>query len=140
MRGKNDIEELIAALRSLTAHDSAPVRILSMTELGLLQITRKRERPPLSATLAAPIMCKSKSIPLIFAARLTQDLKNFASAHKTALISVKSGAALDALYKSHKSSLESDLGIKLDWTISDRLTDFDFEIRDGRTQVTNAND
>lgn len=140
MAGKRDIEELISTMKSLTANDPVTVRILSMTELGLLQITRKRERPPISSTLAMPIICKGKSIPLKRASQLTQDLKNFASAHKTALISVQSGAELEALYEAHKSSLESDLSIKLNWSASDRMTAFDFEIRDSRKQVTHPND
>ncbi len=140
MTGKPDVDELISAMKSLTANDPATVRVLSMTELGLLQITRKRERPPISGTLATPIICKGQSIPLKLASRLTQSLKSFAAAHKTALISVQSGAGLEALYKAHKSTLESDLGIKLDWSVSDRMTAFDFEIRDGRQQVTHSND
>lgn len=44
---KNDYEELLEYMKELTKTDSEPCNIIGFTELGLLEITRKKNRKPL---------------------------------------------------------------------------------------------
>ena len=47
-------ERLVAALRAGLAHDAAPIRFFGYSALGLVELTRRRQGPPLAEILAEP--------------------------------------------------------------------------------------
>lgn len=51
MKKKEHEEEIMALLRNLLKEDSHTARVIDMTPLGLVEITRKREEPPLREQL-----------------------------------------------------------------------------------------
>ena len=47
MEDKNHIDELLELLRQEVAKDSVPTKVIDMTALGLVELTRKKVRKPL---------------------------------------------------------------------------------------------
>ena len=51
MEEESDRKKLMELLRQLVRTDPVPVRVVDMTPLGLVEITRKKEEPPLAELL-----------------------------------------------------------------------------------------
>ncbi len=61
MQNKRNGETVYEALKHALANDRAKTNVLPMSELGLIEMTRKRTRPSLSGLLTEPCMyCKGK--------------------------------------------------------------------------------
>jgi ribonuclease G len=70
---------VVEAMEQALRRDRAPTRVIGLTELGLLQLTRKRTRPGLSETLTRRcLLCEGQArvrSPHLVAARLLLELR-----------------------------------------------------------------
>ena len=53
MAEREEQKKLLEFLRQLSESDPVPVQVVDMTPLGLVEITRKKEEPPLAELLRA---------------------------------------------------------------------------------------
>lgn len=133
MSGKNETVNLISILKHLTATDPCAVRVHSMTELGLLQLTRKRTQPPLNDLRRTPLVCGATSASLETVSRFVRELGTHAYTQKSAAITLSTGRELARVLESHKLAIENHLGIALKWQEDPSLKGDAFEFRNTNT-------
>lgn len=85
MSGEGNVRSLLDAFAAALGHDRSPVRVAGMSELGLVEMTRKRVREPLAHLLTEPIpdIAAGGRQPTI--AAVTSDLLRRAEAEAAAL-------------------------------------------------------
>jgi len=128
MPQKDDHRKIETILRHLTANDPSAVRVIGMTELGLMQLTRQRKRPPLSRLNASTLNCATGTVPRAIASKLSTDLQRFANSHKTRVISLAVSPDLAPLLKQSCANFENTLSVTLIWKIDLALRDFAFSL------------
>ena len=112
---KGSVRALTDQLKQLTQNDPSPVRIIGMTELGLMQLTRQRKEASLSEALSATLTDTCARIPVQHAAALLRQLARYCRDQKMAILSLRTGKALIPLRQHYKAQMEAHLGIHIDW-------------------------
>ncbi|WP_025898001.1 ribonuclease E/G [Sneathiella glossodoripedis] len=128
MNGKNDVAKLIQTFEKETQSDPAGVRIFSMTELGLLQLTRKRTRSPLHHTQKLIMPETNGRVSLKQATDFLRALAGHKERHKSALFTVTAGPALMPFLTAYGVQMEQYLGVRLSSGEGPALAEYDFEI------------
>lgn len=132
MNGKGDVWELTSALQAQLEDDPVASRVIGMTELGLMQITRKRERPALRDMLY--VQCPAcdgggvRKSDNSLLAELYRALERNARYSRTAELRVRTGAALALLLKKQQTRFEAGLARPLSLLTDMEMADFDYEV------------
>jgi ribonuclease G len=117
MNGKGETKALCDEMSKFLDEDPVPAKVVGMTELGLLQITRNRIRKPLSTKFytASAIDQEPPSeynLPTILS-QLVRALEREVKYKKGTGINVQSGIELFIALETHKQRIESHLGCRL---------------------------
>ncbi|TNE34477.1 MAG: hypothetical protein EP348_10860 [Alphaproteobacteria bacterium] len=133
MNDANGLKRISKVFEDAFAKDPVPTRLIGMTELGLLQITRKRTRPPISEILTKPCAhCNGiRHEPALHRqlTRLAQTLEaTVRYGAVRGLISLSVGEALGPAISLHKNAMETYLGRKLDISVEASLPTCDYRI------------
>ncbi|MBL4666402.1 MAG: ribonuclease E/G [Sneathiella sp.] len=128
MSQKEEHRKIEAILRQETNNDPSAVRVIGMTELGLMQLTRQRKRPPLSAANNAAIMCGTDFVPRAAATQLMTDIQRYTNSNKTRQISLSVSPDLAPLLAHNQRSIENALSVNLKWEMNLALRGFEFNL------------
>lgn len=132
MNGKGEARELTAALEAALARDPVPTRVVGMTELGLMQITRKRQRQPLRDLMLEPCPpCGGDGFRKSDAALLAdlfRALQRSAPHVKSAALRIRTGSALAFLLQKHQSRFEAALARPLVLETDATMDAFQYEV------------
>jgi Rne/Rng family ribonuclease len=130
MPDKGAVRKLGRLLDDQAAEDPARIRIIGMTELGLMQITRQRQGPPVAAAMRRPAGTATSGISTDQAAGLVRDLLRFHRNHKTVRLMLKVAAPWDPFLAEWASAIENRLGFPLSWVIASGMPATGYEIVD----------
>ncbi|GLQ05569.1 ribonuclease E/G [Sneathiella chinensis] len=125
-RGETDI--LTRRLRELAARDPASLRVVGMTELGLMQLVRRRTSRPVSQVLAMPLNTGVGHFPLGEASRLARAVRAFSRQAKKPVIAVAGGGAVRRFLENYGPRLEKALGVRLEYQLDDTLGERDYTL------------
>jgi len=112
---KGSVQTLTNQLKQLTQNDPSPVRIIGMTELGLMQLTRQRKEASLSELLGTTLADTCSHITVQHAATILHQLARYCTDHKIAILSLRTGNALNPLMQRYKTQIEAHLGVHIHW-------------------------
>jgi len=132
MAGKDQNRALEELLKNLAKSDPCPVRIIGMTELGLMQLTRQRKSPPLSAAMTTPVSCGTDSVPQQYVATFIRDVQRFAATSKCTRLAIQTSRRLAPLLRTHQTHIESSLNLTINWTVSPALYGYNYRLDDDR--------
>jgi len=133
MSNKEDNREIENLLRKVTRNDPSQVRVIGMTELGLMQLTRQRKLPSISMSAKNMMNCGVASIPISVASDLLRNLQRFAAEAKTRQIGVKASKKLSPLLLDQQQAIETSLSLSLSWKEEPSLEGLNYTLNDGRT-------
>ncbi|MEH6405478.1 MAG: ribonuclease E/G [Sneathiella sp.] len=109
------VKALTDQLKNLTRDDPSSVRVIGMTELGLMQLTRRRKEAPLSEIMDTKLTDTCAHISATYAAALLRQASRYCKDYKTAIAPLTVSKALSPLLQHHKARMEGSLGIHIDW-------------------------
>ena len=132
MNGKGEVEQLTKALKDTLDQDPVQTRLIGMTELGLMQITRKRARPALRDILLQPCpTCECggyvKNEGTILS-EVLRALQNEARFSHLAKLKVEAGEALATRLQNNQTLLETEIARPIVISTNARFSDFDYKI------------
>lgn len=132
MNGKGEVRELTNTLQTNLDKDPVTTRVIGMTELGLMQITRKRCRPPLRDILYDPCPAcdgdgEAKTEATILA-DLFRALQTAAPFVRKAAIEVRAGTGLAEVIRTRQSLIERDLARPVAIVVDPELANFEFKV------------
>ncbi|MBL4907385.1 MAG: ribonuclease E/G [Sneathiella sp.] len=115
MQGKGAVGQLTRRLQELTQPDPVAVRVIGMTELGLMQLTRQRKEASLPDLLKVSLDTGSGTLPAHIASTLLRDIMRYGRSQKSANIPLKIGAKLVPLFKNKGREIENYLCVNIVW-------------------------
>ena len=132
MNGQGDVAKLTASLQSRLDADPVASRVIGMTELGLMQITRKRERPTLRDLLYIPCpACDGNAIrksDSTLLAELFRALEREARHTRCAELKVRAGTGLALLLQKQQTRFETELARPLVIETDGTMAAFDYQL------------
>jgi len=133
MTGKSDVKSLCDKMKKRIADDPVSTRFAGMTELGLMQIIRKRSRRPLSNFLhqSCPFCAGTgyqDAIPTALS-KLIRQLEAEKSHDLSSHIIVEAGEALATPLLGHKEKIESHLARRLTISLNSALPQTGYNIK-----------
>ena len=132
MNGKGDAGELSSFLQNQLDQDSVPSRMIGMTEIGLMQITRKRTRPQLSDIMTRScLQCDAYGfVPndITLMAGLYRELQDVIRFSPGASLHIKSGTGLALRLERQKAMLEKELAKPISILIDTALSESEYQI------------
>lgn len=115
MQEKGAVQKLMATLKSEYRTDPVTVRVISMTELGLMQITRQRTRQDLASLMALPALPEFAGLSYGSAQTFLTALERHRTAVPSPLISLKCGRQISELLRLTQEELEEATSCSLNW-------------------------
>lgn len=132
MNGKGDVAELSIFLQNQLEQDSVPSRMIGMTEIGLMQITRKRTRPQLSDIMSrsCPQCDAEGAVPndITILADLYRELRDIIRFSPGASLHIRSGTELALRLEGQKAMLERELARPISISIDKALSESEYQI------------
>ncbi|MEX1036753.1 MAG: ribonuclease E/G [Sneathiella sp.] len=132
MTGKGEAKELSTVLQSLLDHDPMSTRMIGMTEIGLMQITRKRTRPQLSDIMRERCSrCDSDGLVsnnTTVLADLFRKLQMEVQFSRSAELRIQSGTELALSLERHKAMLEKELARPVSISVDATLFENEYKI------------
>ncbi len=132
MNGKGEVGRLTDTLRKNLDQDPRPTRLIGMTELGLMQITRKRDRPALQEIMNKPCpACDGDGHlqnDIATLAGLIRTLQNQARFSHSATLNVEAGVELALTLRKHHTLIEKELARRFAVSTNAQLADFEYRI------------
>jgi ribonuclease G len=132
MNGKGDVQKLSGRLQERFAKDPVPTQLIGMTELGLMQITRRRTRTPLLRALYMPcsFCAGSGHHPDLVTtlSKLVRDLETRLISRDARTIKISAGKALAQPLNLHKRMIENHLSRPLEIFHDNRLPEYGYEL------------
>lgn len=125
---KGHVKALTELLRSETKTGPSTIRVIGMTELGLMQLTRQRLDAPLMDQLQRPLKAPLANIPAYKASALLRDISRYSRDHKTASIPISLSPALSPLLKQRVRDIEKALNIHISWKEDASLPSFHYTL------------
>ncbi len=114
MNRKGAAQELKQLLEKATRSDPNPVRVIGMTELGLMQMTRQRKQAALQELLDYPALPDKGATPSFsLASRILRDLARYRADHKQSTLVLAHGEGLAPFLKAEYQTIAAFLGIIL---------------------------
>ncbi|MCG8492788.1 MAG: ribonuclease E/G [Sneathiellales bacterium] len=115
MQEKGAAQKLITALKSECCSDPAAVRIIGMTELGLMQMTRQRTLQDLQSLMSLPALPGFSGLTYGKAQAFLAALERHRAAEPSPLISLKCGRQISELLRLTQEELEETTSCSLNW-------------------------
>lgn len=115
MQGKGGAQKLTALLNSEYQTDPATVRVIGMTELGLMQVTRQRTRQDLESLMALPALPGFSGLNYRSAQAFLTALERHRASVPSPLISLKCGRQISELLRLTQEELEEATSCSLNW-------------------------
>lgn len=115
MQDKGGVRALTRLLEDQTRDDPSAVRVVGMTELGLMQLTRQRKAASLTEQYQRQIVTDSGTLPINLASTLVRDIMRYRNDHKSANVSLKTGLAWTPFLKTQKAEIEKHLNLNIFW-------------------------
>lgn len=132
MNGKGETEQLTHTLQHALDKDHRPSRLIGMTELGLMQITRKRGRPALHETLTRTCLsCDGSGYvknEITILNDVFRSLQNEMRFSRQPTLNVEASEALASRLRSHQTLMEKELARPIVISTNAQLSGFDFKI------------
>lgn len=132
MNGKGDAKELTSFLQTLLEQDPCPSRMIGMTEIGLMQITRKRTRPQLSDIMRKSCpQCEADGVvpdDTTILAHLFRELQDIVRFSPNVSLHIKSGNELALRLERQKAMLEKELARPISISIDAALSENEYGI------------
>lgn len=113
LQGSDASKKLHQQLEKLVRDDPVAVRIVGMTELGLMQITRQRKEAPLSTSFNAPARADHPQISFGRATQLMSDLARDKAHNKQVKLTLRFGKGFTRFLEACRSEIEAYAGINL---------------------------
>ena len=132
MNGKGEVKELTQSLQDALNRDPRPTRLIGMTELGLMQMTRKRGRPSLHEVLCYP--CKTcdgggyDKNEITVLSEIFRALQSETRFSRQARLTIEAGEKLASLLRRHQTLLEKELARPIMISENAQLSDFGYTI------------
>lgn len=132
MNGKGELEKLTQSLQIALNRDPRPTRLIGMTELGLMQMTRKRGRPSLHEVLCYP--CKTcdgggyNKNEITILSEVFRALQSETRFSRQARLTIEAGGKLASQLRRHQSLLEKELARPVMISENAQLSDFGYTI------------
>jgi len=115
MQGKGAAQKLTALLKSECQTDPATVRVIGMTELGLMQVTRQRTRQDLESLMALPALPGLAGLNYRSAQAFLTALERHRASVPSPLLSLKCGRQISELLRLTQEELEEATSCSLNW-------------------------
>ncbi len=132
MNGKGEVEKLTQTLQVALDQDPRPTRLIGMTELGLMQMTRKRGRPAIHETLYQPCeACDGRGYvknEITILSEIYRELQNEVRFSRQAMLTIEAGEKLASQLRSHQTLMEKELTRPIMVSENARLSSFDYKI------------
>lgn len=132
MNGKGETEHLTNTLQRALDKDPRPSRLIGMTELGLMQITRKRGRPALHETLTQSCLSCDGTGYVKTETTILNDifrsLQNEVRFSHQATFNIEAGETLASTLRRHQTVMEKELARRIVISTNAQLSDLDYKI------------
>lgn len=128
MQDKGGVRALTRLLEDQTRDDPSAVRIVGMTELGLMQLTRQRKAASLTEQHQKQIETSSGTLPINLASTLIRDIMRYRNDHKSANVSLKTGLAWTPFLKTQKAEIEKHLSLNIFWEETPSLNEESYQL------------
>ncbi|MCF8466493.1 MAG: ribonuclease E/G [Sneathiella sp.] len=132
MSGKGDVQNLSRVMQKAFDEDPVPTRLIGMTELGLMQVTRKRVRRSLDELMLTPCSaCDGRGAvdgETTVLSNVTRALENEIRFSHGATLVVEAGDLLAKRLESHKNILETHLARPLQIIANRQMSALDYKI------------
>lgn len=132
MNGKGEVEKLTQTLQNALDRDPRPTRLIGMTELGLMQMTRKRGRPALHEILNQPCeMCEGSgyvSNEITILSEVYRALQNEVRFSRQTRLMIEAGEKLASQLQSHQTLMEKELARPIAISTNMHFSGLDYKI------------
>ena len=132
MNGKGDVQNLSRVMQKAFDEDPVPTRLIGMTELGLMQVTRKRVRRSLDELLLTLCsVCDGRGVvagETTVLSNITRALENEIRFSRGAKLVIEAGDLLAKRLEGHKNMLETHLARPLKIISNRQMSALDYKI------------
>lgn len=133
MFSREDAERVIAKLETIFKNDRTKVQLYGLTNLGLAQITRKKERKELATILTSTCPCCGGKGIVLKPRSVAMQIKRFIrkivlTSHKEALLIECNLEVINYIKKYFLTSWENEFGVKLLFTERCSLSNGDYKL------------
>ncbi len=113
MKEKGAVRKLTELLHKQTQSDPVLIKIVGMTELGLMQITRQRKEACLKDLLSATMEHDGVTISVNVASSLLRQVRRESTALKNPNVTLQTGKNLSRFLKKQKAQIEKQLSVNI---------------------------